>query len=102
MHTVCVYPVKPTWIKAIKSDNYVRWPMLNERNVAIYYPETKDTQRGNLNQSIKNVRFTKPKQTPLEVPKTSTLQGHKARDVYISVYEVRNTVFSNQTGQFPT
>ena len=34
--------------------------------------------------------------------KTATMQGHKARDVYTSVYEVRNTVFSDQQGQFPT
>ena len=47
-------------------------------------------------------RSTKPKRTPLKVPKTGTLKGHKERDVYTSVYEVSNTVFSDQTGQFPT
>ena len=36
------------------------------------------------------------------MPKTATLQGHKAHGVYTSVYEVSNTVFSNQTVQFPT
>ena len=50
----------------------------------------------------KNVRSTKHKRTTLEVPKTATLQGNKARNVYTSVYEVRNTVFSNQKGKFPT
>ena len=50
----------------------------------------------------KNVRSTKPKRTLLEVPKTATLQGHKAQDVYTCVYRGRNTVFSGQTGQFPT
>ena len=34
--------------------------------------------------------------------KTATLQEHKVRDVYTSVYEVRNTVFSDQIGQLPT
>ena len=47
----------------------------------------------------KNVRSTKPKRTPLKVPKTATLQRHKERDIYTSVYEVSNTVLSNQTGQ---
>ena len=50
----------------------------------------------------KNVRSTKPKRTPLEVPQTATLQVKKARDIYKIVYEVRNTVFSDQTGQLPT
>jgi hypothetical protein len=33
MHAVCGYPVKSTWLKAIKAGNYVGWPMLNERNI---------------------------------------------------------------------
>ena len=36
MHTVCGYPVKSAWLKAIKTGNYVDWPMLNERNVQKY------------------------------------------------------------------
>ena len=30
------------------------------------------------------------------------LQGQKTSDVYTSVYKVSNTVFYDQTGQFPT
>jgi hypothetical protein len=33
MHAICGYPVKSTWLKAIKAGNYVGWPMLNERNI---------------------------------------------------------------------
>jgi hypothetical protein len=33
MHAVCGYPVKLTWLKAIKAGNYVGWLMLNECNV---------------------------------------------------------------------
>ena len=102
MHAVCGYSVNSMWIKAIKAGNYVGWTMLTERNVARYYPNTNETPKGHVNQFKKNVRSTKPKRTPLEVPKTATLQGHKARDIYKNVYKVRNTVFSNQTWQFPT
>ena len=49
-----------------------------------------------------NVRSTKPKARPYEKTDAATLQGKKVRDVYTNVYEVRNTVFSNQTGKFPT
>ena len=102
MHAVCGYPVKSTWIKTIRAGIYIRWLMLTERNVARYYPETNETPKGHLNQSRENVRSTKPKRTPLEVPTTETLQGHKVCDIYTSIYEVKNTVFSNQTWQFPT
>ncbi len=102
MHAVCGYPVKSTWLKAIKAGNYVGWPMLNERNVQKYYPETTETGKGHLNQTRKNVRSTKTKPTPLETCDTSQLHGKKVRDVYTETYRVRKTMFSNQTGQFPT
>ena len=76
--------------------------MLNERNVVKYYPETTDTPKGHMNQTRKNVRSNKQKATPLEQSDTMTLKGKKFCDIYTNLYEVRNTVFSKQTGQFPT
>jgi hypothetical protein len=43
VHAVCGYPVKSTWLKAIKAGNYIGRPMLTERNVNKYYPETSET-----------------------------------------------------------
>ena len=48
------------------------------------------------------MRSTKPKPTPLELSNTTTLRGKKQRDVFTKVYDVRETIFSDQTGQFPT
>ena len=76
--------------------------MLNERNVQKYYPETIETAKGHLNQTRKNVRSTKAKSAPLETCDTSQLHGKKVRDVYTETYMVRETMFSDQTGQFPT
>jgi len=79
MHAVCgyPYPVKSTWLKAIKAGNYVGWPMLTERSVQKYYPETIETAKGHLNQKRKNVRSTKAKPTPLETCDTSQRHGKK-------------------------
>jgi hypothetical protein len=66
MHTVRGYPVKSSWLKAIKAENYMGWPMLTEGNVQKYYHKTIQTTRGHLNQSRKNVGSTKVKTTPLE------------------------------------
>ena len=85
MHAVCGYSVNSMWIKYVKSGNYVGWTILTKRNVARYYPDTNETPKGHLFQSRKKFRSTKPKRTPLEVPKTATLQGHKACDIYNSV-----------------
>ena len=38
----------------------------------------------------------------MEKVDTKILKGKKVRNIYTNVYEVRNTVLSEQTGQFPT
>jgi hypothetical protein len=101
MHVVCGYPVKSTWLKAVKAGNYICWPMLTECKVNKYYPETSETSKGHMNQTRKNVRSTKAKQTPLEIFDTSQLHGKKVREIYTTMYDVRKTMFSDQTGQFP-
>ncbi len=84
MHAVCGCPVKTTWLKAIKAANYIGWPMLTERNVNKYYPETSETSKGHINQTCKNARSTKAKQTPLETCDTLQLRGKKVRDIYMT------------------
>ncbi len=76
------------------------WPMLTKRNVQKYYPKMIETIKGHLNQTRKNVRSTKVKATPLETCDTY-LHGKKVRNVYTQAYMVHETMFSNQTGQFP-
>jgi hypothetical protein len=88
MHAVCGYPVKSTWLKAIKAGNYMGWPMLTEQKVKKYYPKTIKTAKGHLNQTRKNVRTTKVKGTPLETCDTSHLHGKKVRNVYTQTYMV--------------
>ena len=75
------------------------WPLLTETNVRKYYPETKETPKGHLHQARKNVRSTKT--SAFKEPNTTQLRGQKIRDVYTKVYNVRETIFSDQTGQFP-
>jgi hypothetical protein len=102
MHAVCGYPVKSTWLKAVRAGNFLGWPLLTEKNIARYYPDTFETQKGHMNQVRKNVRSTKGQRQPFEVANVASLRGQKARDIFTSVYDVRETIFSDQTGQFPT
>eukprot|EP00804_Cyclotella_cryptica_P021689 CCRYP_018272-RB/>CCRYP_018272-RB protein AED:0.37 eAED:0.37 QI:0/-1/0/1/-1/0/1/0/378 len=99
MHAVCGYPVKSTWLKAVQAGNFIGWPLLTSRNVQKYFPETVETPKGHLNQC--NVRSTKPKPIPLETFQSPQLVGRKLRDVYTHVYDTRDTIFSDQTEQFP-
>ena len=100
MHAVYGYPVKSTWLKAIQSGNFVGWSLLKTKNVQKYYPESTETPKGHMNQTRKNVRSTKTK--PLETAHNNQLlRSQKKRDVYTKVYNVRETIFSDQTGKFP-
>jgi hypothetical protein len=102
MHAVCGYPVKSTWLKAIKAGSYVGWSMLNERNLQKYYPKTIKTAKSQLIRTRKNVRSTKAETAPLETCNTSQFHGKKVQDAYTETYRVRKTMFSDQTGQSPT
>jgi hypothetical protein len=53
MHVVCGFPVKSTWLKAVKAGNYIGWSMLTTKNVTKYYPDTIKAPKGNLNQTQK-------------------------------------------------
>ena len=55
-----------------------------------------------MNQTRKNVCSTKPRSTPFEMCDISKLRGKKVRKVYIKVYDVHKTIFTDQTGQFTT
>ena len=101
MHAVCGYPVKSTWLRAVKAGNFVGWPLLTEKNINKYYPESVETPKGHMNQTRKNVRSTKPK--PFELCNAAAaLRGKKEKDIFIRTYEAKETIFSDQTGKFPT
>ncbi|EJK62273.1 hypothetical protein THAOC_17120, partial [Thalassiosira oceanica] len=99
MHAACGYPVKSTWLKAIKAGNFHGWPLLSVRTVKKYYPETTATDKGHLNQTRKNVRSTRPKE--FDNANVTKLRGKKKRDIYVRVFDARETIFSDQTGAFP-
>ena len=99
MYAACGFPVKSTWIKAIEAGNFKGWPLLTVKKVKKYYPETTETPKGHLNQVRQNVRSTKPK--PFEEPNTNKLRGKKNKDVYVKVYDIKEKVYSDQTGRFP-
>ena len=79
IHAVCGYPVNSTWMKAIKAGNVMGWPLLTETNVKKYYPETKETPKGHLDQTRKNVRSTKT--SAFKEPNIAQLKGKKVQVV---------------------
>ena len=60
---------------------------------------TDKTPKGHMNQQRKNVRSTKTLFE--ECNAVAALQGKKMKDIYVRTYDMRETSFNDQTGQFP-
>jgi hypothetical protein len=101
MHAICSFPVKSTWLKAIKAGNFVGWPLLTECKVFKYYPDTDKTTKGHLNQTRKNVCSTKRKTAPFEQANVASLHGKKIRDIYATVYDERKLSTVTKPANFP-
>jgi hypothetical protein len=48
LHGTVSFPTKPSWLKAICKGNYLSWPLINVKNIAKYFPESKETQKGHM------------------------------------------------------
>ena len=82
MHAICGYPVKTTWVKAVKAGNFVCWPLLTVKNINKYYPEMDETPKGYMNQQRKNLHSTK---TPFkECNAAAALRGKKGQGHFCS------------------
>jgi hypothetical protein len=45
-HAVVGFPIKPSWLKAIKNKQYVSWPGLTWEVANKHYPESEETIKG--------------------------------------------------------
>ena len=69
LHAAAGFPVKSTWLAAIKAGNYASWPGLTYSNAARHCPDSTETLKGHLTQTRKGLGSTKPKPAhPLPLP----------------------------------
>ena len=60
-HACLGFPVKQTWLNAIKAGNFDSLPGLTYSNSAQYCPDADETIKGHLAQQRQNVKSTRPK-----------------------------------------
>jgi hypothetical protein len=48
LHAAAGFPVKETWIDAIKAGNFIAWPSLTTSAVQKYCPDSNETQKGHM------------------------------------------------------
>ena len=59
MHATAGFPVRSTWIKAIKNGNFNSWPGLTYNNAEKYCPQSMETIKGHMVKSSQGFRSTK-------------------------------------------
>ena len=108
LHTVDGFPVRHTWLRAIKAGNYASWPGLTYQNAAKYCPDADETLRRHMVQTRQGVRSTHPHQRrhrhdppqpPLAHDNLLTTQS-PTNELHIHVEHV-SKLYTDDTGRFP-
>jgi hypothetical protein len=98
LHAAAGFPVKETWLDAIKAGNYVTWPGLTTSAVRKHFPDSDETQQGHMKKQRQGVRSTKELHDDNQ---RITLTPRKMHDIYIKIHSVTETMYTDQTGRFP-
>jgi hypothetical protein len=81
LHVAVGFPAEETWLKAFQQGNYNSWPLINVTNVALYFPESGEAQKGHSHGQRQGIRSTKKK--TLDVfPNTPTPPPHESKRIH--------------------
>jgi hypothetical protein len=58
LHAAVGHPTEDTWLKAIRKRNYNSWPLIDTKKVRKYFPESEETQFGDMRGQRQGVRLT--------------------------------------------
>ena len=102
VHACAGFPVRSTWLAAIKAGNVVSWPSLTYADAAKYCPVSVETLKGHITQSRQGSFSTKPKPTSKEaLPDiTSQLPALKSKELYVFTQPI-SKLYTDNMGRFP-
>ena len=101
LHAAAGFPTKDSWIKAIKNGNYVTWPGLTIESVNKHFPESVETQKGQMKKQRQNVRSTKEKINGDVDDAGNLTRAITKHTILVKVINANETVYTNQTGRLP-
>jgi len=99
LHGAAGFSTKTSWLKAIRKGNYLSWPLINIKNVAKYFPESEETQKGHMRGQRQGVRSTRVAEPTEDIP--TNIPHQKKGDILITEHEVKSLMYAVQTGLFP-
>ncbi len=100
-HACIGFPVKQSWLDAVRAGNFDSFDGLTFSNIARYCPNSDETILGHLSQQCQNVRSTKPKPAAsMPAPASPQPSESPSSEVYITVYPI-SKLYTDDTGRFP-
>ena len=114
LHGACFSPVKSTWIKAIRNNNFTTWPGLTESLVNQHLPLSTATVQGHLHRERQKLQSTTKKTTNKcieagldlvedEMTPSSPTPNVKTNQVAYILIDKKDltTAYQDLTGRFP-
>jgi hypothetical protein len=103
-HACSGFPVKQTWLDAIKAGNFNTFDGLTYSNAARYCPHSGETILGHLAQQHQKIRLTKPTQhvtkPAIDPVSPSVVPAAPSNKVHIHVVPI-SKLYTDDTGCFP-
>jgi len=112
-HALTGFPVKETFLDAIRAGNYATWPGLTVAALHKYFPDSDETQKGHMKGQRQGICSTKQKALDHLVesekivkinvePGTEVPSPAKPfNDIFVRVDDLVDSIHSDQTDAFP-
>ncbi len=106
-HAAAGFPVKETFLDAVRAGNYATWPGLTTTLIAKHFPDSDKTQKGRMKGQRKGVRSTRVKpayeikiEPGTEDPPPKFVGIKKMDDIFVKIYKLAGEIHMDQTGAF--
>jgi hypothetical protein len=112
-HALAGFPVKETFLHAVRAGNYITWPGLTIAALHKYFPDSDKTQKGHMKGQQQGICSTKQKsldhlvesenlvKIKVEPGTEEVLPAKHHNDIFICINDLAKSIHSNQTGTFP-
>jgi hypothetical protein len=112
-HALAGFPVKETFLNAVRAGDYATWPGLTIAVLHKYFPNSDKTQKGHMKGQQQGIGSTKQKaldhlveseklvKIKVEPGTEEVLPAKRHNDIFVRVNDLANSIHSDQTGAFP-
>jgi hypothetical protein len=106
-HAAVGFPVKETFLDAVRARYYATWPGLTTTLIAKHFPDSDETQKGLMIGRRKGVRSTRVKpaceikiKPGTKDPPPKPIGNKKMDDIFVKIYKLAEEIHTDQTGAF--